>query len=121
MYQFAKNYPTLCKLDTIGLLASGRKLLAINIESVVTQKEGKPDFFYTSTMHGNEPEGYILMLHLIDTLLEGYGNSPEITKLIDNTHLIINPLANPDGVYAGGDSSVVDGTHDNANDVKSEP
>jgi hypothetical protein len=117
MYNFAKEYPDLCKLDTIGILASGRKLLAARISGKTVTGTGKPHFLYTASIHGNEPLGYVLMLHLIDSLLSGYNNSSRITKLVDNTEIFINPLANPDGTYAGGDSTVYGATRVNANEV----
>ena len=65
-------------------------------------------------MHGNELTGYVLMLRLIDELLNGYsgGNYLDIINEID---LWINPLANPDGAYVGGDYSVNGANRNNAN------
>jgi hypothetical protein len=57
-------------------------------------------------MHGDETTGFVLMLRLINHLLEGYGDDPEITDLVDETEIWINPLANPDGTYFGGDDAV---------------
>ena len=115
MRQFVKSYPELCKLDTIAILSSGRKLLAIRINGKT--KVGKPRFLYTSSMHGNETTGYILMLHLIDSLLSAYNNSSRITALIDNIDIFINPLANPDGTYAYSDSTIYGSSRVNANGV----
>ena len=72
---------------------------------------------YTSTMHGDETVGYILMLHLIDSLLNGYGSVQRITNLLNNYQIYINPLANPDGTYAGGNNTVYGATRNNANGV----
>ena len=41
------------------------------------------------------------MLRMADTLLKGYNQDAEITKLVDNLQIWINPLANPDGSYSG--------------------
>ena len=117
MYQFATNYPSLCKLDTIGILASGRKLLAVKISNNINTIENEPEFFYTSTMHGNEPTGYVLMLRLIDDLLSNYGKDSLITYLVNHVAIWINPLANPDGTYHSGDATVTGSTRYNANSV----
>ena len=61
---------------------------------------------YTSSMHGGETAGYVLMLRLIDTLLSGYGITPKITNIVKNVEIWINPLANPDGTYWGGNNTV---------------
>jgi hypothetical protein len=46
------------------------------------------------------------MLRLIDYLLSNYGTDPRVTGLVDNIEIWINPLANPDGTYAGGNNTV---------------
>jgi PKD repeat protein len=117
MYDFQDNYPDLCKVVTIGTLPSGRKLLAARISDNILTNESEPQFLYTSSMHGNETTGYILMLRLIDHLLTNYSLEPAITDLLDHLEIWINPLANPDGTYAGGNNSVAGATRYNANDV----
>jgi len=102
MLYFAATYPEICRLDTIGATVLGRKLIALKISDSVNVSEAEPEFFYTSTMHGDETTGYILMLHLADSLLRGYGISPRITDMVNKTEIFINPLANPDGTYRTG-------------------
>jgi hypothetical protein len=117
MQQFQSGYPNLCKLINIGTLSSGRKLLAVKISDSVNQKDPEPEFFYTSTMHGDETGGYILMLHLIDYLLTNYGVDQRITNLINNTEIYINPLANPDGLYQYNNNNISGATRTNLNGV----
>ena len=117
MNQFATDYPDLCELKTIALLPSGHKLLLIHINNDLTTEQNEPEFLYTSTMHGDEVVGYVLMLRLIDNLLSNYGTNTEITNLVNNVDLWINPLANPDGTYAGGDNTVYGATRYNGNGV----
>ena len=114
MQAFADSFPSICKLHNLGTLTSGHKILAVQISDNVGSPENEPSFLYTSSMHGNELTGYVLMLRLIDELLNGYlsGNYLDIVNEID---LWINPLANPDGAYAGGDQSVNGATRNNAN------
>ncbi len=92
-------------------------LLALKISANTNLNKAKPRFLYTSSIHGDEPLGYVLMLHLIDSLLSGYGNVSRITKLVDNIDIYINPLANPDGTYSGGDSTIYGATRYNINNV----
>jgi hypothetical protein len=117
MQQFAANNPAICRLDTLGYTTNGRLLLAVKLSDSVNVSRGKPEFLYTSTIHGDETVGYILMLHLIDSLINGYGSGQRITNLLDNYQIYINPLANPDGTYAGGNNSVYGATRYNANGV----
>jgi hypothetical protein len=106
MKKFEKDYPDLCKLDSIGTTVLGRKIYVVKISDNVLSNEAEPEFFYTSTMHGDETTGYILMLRLIDYLLANYGTNPRVTNLVNNIAIYINPNANPDGTYNYGNSTV---------------
>jgi len=106
MYQFETNYPSICDVFSIGTLASGRQLLVAKISDNVGTDEAEPEFLYTSSMHGDEITGYITMMHLIDSLVSNYGSIAGITSLVNSTEIFINPLANPDGTYHGGNSTV---------------
>jgi len=117
MEGFASAYPDICKLDTIGYSTQGRILLAVKISDNVAGDDPEPQFLYTSSIHGDETAGYVLMLHLIDYLLQGYGANPEITQMINKTEIFINPLANPDGTYHGGNNSVYGAIRFNANNI----
>jgi hypothetical protein len=117
MAQFQTLYPNICNLDTITTLASGRRLLVLKISDNVNTDEAEPEYLYTSSIHGDETTGYILMLHLADYLLTNYGTNPEATDLINNLEIYICPLANPDGTYYGGNSTVYGARRGNANNV----
>ena len=118
MQEFASDYPEICRLDTIGLTTQGRLLLAVKISDQVDENEAEASFLYTSTMHGDEIVGYVLLLRLANTLLTGYGFDSEITTLVDNLQIWINPLANPDGSFSGSNNlSLVQAKRKNANDV----
>ena len=112
---FADSFPNICKLHSIGTLNSGREILIIQISDNVGQKENEPSFLYTSSMHGNELAGYVLSLRLINYILDNYGNNQRITNLVNEIDIWINPLANPDGAYAGGNQNVNFATRYNAN------
>jgi len=117
MQKFAENYPAICHLDTLGESIEGRYLFIVKISDNVHLDEPEPEFMYSSTMHGDETGGFILMLHLIDYLLEQYQIDQSVTNLIDNLEIWINPLANPDGTYAGGNQTIDEATRRNADGV----
>ncbi len=117
MQDFATNYPNLCVIDTIGTSIEGRLILAARISDNPGVEENEPEFLYTSSMHGDETTGYILTLHLIDYLLLNYGSDERVTNMVNSIDIWINPLANPDGTYAGGNSTVNGATRYNANYV----
>ena len=115
MYAFADSFPNICKVHSLGTLNSGREILIVNISDNVGQKENEPSFLYTSSMHGDELTGYVLMLRFIDDILNNYNTNNRITYLVNEIDIWINPLANPDGAYAGGNSNVWGATRSNAN------
>jgi len=115
MYQFQSTYPNLCRIVDGGNSIQGRKILFAVISDNVTQHETEPQFMYTSSIHGDEITGYVLMLRLIDSLLTTYGTNSRITQLVNNAEIWINPLANPDGTYRSGNSTVYGATRGNYN------
>lgn len=106
MYQFEADYPALCNVFSIGNTMEGRELLVARISDNVNLNENEPRFLYTSSIHGDETTGYILMLRMIDYLLSNYGTNDKVTGLVNGIEIWINPLANPDGTYFGGNNTV---------------
>jgi len=103
MQDFPVLYPGLCRLDTIGTSNYGKLVLALKISDNAGTDEDEPEVFFSSTIHGDETGGFIMMLRLANYLLENYNNDPELKILVDNLVIWINPLANPDGTYGTGD------------------
>ncbi len=117
MNQFVTDHPTICKLVTIKTLTSGRKIMLLKISDNINVKENEPQFLYSSSMHGDETAGYIGMLHYIDFLLTNYGTDARVTSLVNSMEIWICPLANPDGTYAGGSTTVNGATRFNGNNI----
>ncbi|MBQ6068381.1 MAG: hypothetical protein IJK84_02665 [Bacteroidales bacterium] len=117
MQRFVDSFPQLCHIDTIGTSLQGRLILSLAITGSSLSDVYRPEFFYSSTMHGDEVTGFYLMLRLCDTLLRSYGTSADITNLLDRTRISINPLSNPDGTYHGGNHTVAHAWRYNANTV----
>jgi PKD repeat protein len=117
MNQFELDHPALCEVFSIGKSVQGRQLMMAKISSPVSRTAARPQFLYTGTMHGDELAGFNLLLRLIDYLLTNYGINPQVTYLLDNVEIWINPNANPDGTYYGGNHTVWNSTRRNANSV----
>ncbi|MFC2101374.1 M14 family zinc carboxypeptidase [Bacteroidota bacterium] len=117
MNDFVTSHPDICKLVPIGTSIQGREIIAVKISDNVNNSDPEPEFFYTSSIHGDETTGYVLMLHLIDHILNNYGVDQRITDMVDHTEIFINPLANPDGTYWGGNNSVYQARRFNANGI----
>jgi hypothetical protein len=117
MDSFETKYPGLCRLTEIGLTPNGHKLLVIRISGSSGPLINKPAVLLTSSIHGDEPLGFVLLLRLIEYLLSQYGINPEITSLVDSAEIWINPLANPDGTFFTSDSTIYGATRFNSNHV----
>ena len=114
MQSFAIEHPERCTYFELGTLDSGRKLMFCRINN--GQPDGKPKFLYTSTMHGDETTGFMLMLRLIDELCTS--NDERILNLVNNLDIFICPNTNPDGTYYSGNHTVYGARRNNANDVE---
>lgn len=117
MNKFATDYPELCQIVKIGESVKKRDLLFAKLSDNVSKDEPEPRFMYTSTMHGDETTGYVLMLRLIDYLLKNYKRDEKVTKLIENAEIWIMPLENPDGTFYKSETSVSGSRRANANGV----
>ncbi|QQS37525.1 MAG: T9SS type A sorting domain-containing protein [Ignavibacteriales bacterium] len=117
MNMFSINYPGICKIVDAGTTIQGRKILFAVISDNVMIHEAEPQFMFSSSMHGDETTGYVLMLRLIDSLLSTYSTDARINNLVNNLEIWINPLGNPDGTYRTGNSTVNGATRYNANNI----
>lgn len=115
MDSFSHAYPSLCKIINAGSSIKGHSILFARISSDTTKI--KPKVMYSSAIHGNELAGYVLMLRFIDYLIKNYNVTSTVTRLVDSLEIWINPLANPDGAYKGGDNTVFKPSRLNADSV----
>ncbi len=113
MFQYGTDHPDHCEIIEMGTLPSDRKILLAHLHN--GSGNGKPRFLYTSTMHGDEVTGMMLMLRLIDYLLTS--NDTKVQNIMDNIDIYICPCTNPDGTYHGGNNTVYGASRYNANGI----
>ncbi|HEU4490631.1 MAG TPA: M14 family metallopeptidase, partial [Jiangellales bacterium] len=97
--QAAADNPHVTKLVTIGQSVNGTDIVALKVSrDAQVQPDGqKPATVYVGAQHAREwitPEMIRRLMHLV---LDGYGNDPQITDLVNTTELWFVPVANPDG------------------------
>ena len=104
-----------CELLDLGTLSTSnhRKILGVRINN--GNPDGKPKFLYSSTMHGDEVTGMIIMLRLIDEFCTS--TDPRIVNILNNVDLFIFPNTNPDGTYYGGNNTVNGARRRNGNNI----
>lgn len=114
LQQFAAKHPGICRLRQFGTTPGGHGLYVLKISDQPDTDEDEPAFFYSSSMHGDELAGYILMLQFAEHLLENYETDSRIRAMVNNLEIWINPLLNPDGAYFTSDSTVFGATRYNS-------
>ena len=119
MQNYARDYPTLCKMDTIGYSVNGRPIINMTISDNVGVDEDEPEFWWSSTMHGDETSGWYFLIRLVDDLLTKYDTDPQVANLVNNVEIYISPNTNPDGTFAESNdgTSIARATRRNANNV----
>ncbi|HEX8159085.1 MAG TPA: M14 family zinc carboxypeptidase [Solirubrobacteraceae bacterium] len=94
----AAGHPGLVKLITLphrSLL--GREILGVEIARDVNVDNGQPVFLQLGTHHAREWPSAEHPMEWAYDVVNGYGNDPEITRLVDATRTIVVPVVNPDG------------------------
>ncbi|HQI45653.1 MAG TPA: M14 family zinc carboxypeptidase [Bacteroidales bacterium] len=119
MTGYQTSYSNLFKKYELLTLSSGRKIIAGKLTSNVNQKASKPKFIWSSTIHGDETTGFVILLRYIDYLLSNYETNQRVKEIVDSIELWILPNTNPDGTYYNSSSgtTIVNARRENANGV----
>ena len=99
IHEFAAEYPQFITLESIGKSYEGRDIW---LATVTNQETGidteKPAVWVHGNIHAAEVSTSSACLHLLQTLMQGYGDDDRITYLLDTRAYYICPRLNPDGV-----------------------
>ncbi|GMR48790.1 hypothetical protein PMAYCL1PPCAC_18985, partial [Pristionchus mayeri] len=91
--------PDVTHLYSIGKSVEGRDLVVIHFSTTPMGHDIlKPEMKYVGNMHGNEPVGRELLIHLSDHLCQGYvAKDKDVMSLLNSTSIHILASMNPDG------------------------
>ncbi|MEV6268102.1 M14 family zinc carboxypeptidase [Kribbella sp. NPDC051936] len=97
--QTAAANPGLAKLVSIGTTVQGKPIVAVKVtkDARLVTDGSRPSVLYSGTQHAREwitPEMVRRLMHYV---IDGYGQSADITNLLNTTELWFLPVANPDG------------------------
>ncbi len=114
--QLAADHPDICRTFSWGQSVQGRQLWGLVISADVMNSTAEPEVRLSSTMHGDEPPGMVMLLDLAEHLVTNYGAAgyEDVTGLVDGYEIHLMPLHNPDG-YVGGFRTNVNGRDLNRN------
>ncbi len=98
MRKWAAEYPDLIDMYEVGFSYEGRPIYQLTLTNKKTGKAtDKPAAFFEGGRHSGEISAVESVLWLMQHLIEGYGNDPQITKIIDKNTIYLRPINNPDG------------------------
>ncbi|KAL1260791.1 hypothetical protein QQF64_008618 [Cirrhinus molitorella] len=92
------NFPEITSLQSLGQSVEFRTIWALEISNnPKVQEPSEPKIRFVAGIHGNAPVGTELLLEFAASLCINYGKNPAITRLINETRIVILPSINPDG------------------------
>lgn len=95
---FTLNFPKITAVRSLGQSVEFRTIWALEISNTPQEAEpSKPKIRFVAGIHGNAPVGTELLLEFATVLCTNYGKNPVITRLINETQIVIVPSINPDG------------------------
>jgi hypothetical protein len=98
LHGWAREFPDLTNLYSIGETLEGTPLLVLEITNKQTgDASDKPAYYYDGNIHAGELTAAEVALHFAWYLLDNYGRDARVTRLLDTRTLYVRPKFNPDG------------------------
>jgi hypothetical protein len=93
----AAAHPKRAKLQSLGRSCGGREMWVLTITSFERGDDRqKPAFWIDGAIHANEIQAVEVALYTGWYLLEMYGRTPFVTRLVDERTIYILPMMSPD-------------------------
>eukprot|EP00267_Zea_mays_P042210 XP_020394180.1 carboxypeptidase SOL1 isoform X3 [Zea mays] len=97
VHAFGSRCSNISRVYSIGKSVNHFPLWVIEISDKPRQRESEPAFKFIGNVHGDEPVGREVLMHLANCLCDNYLKDSLATLIIENMHLHILPIMNPDG------------------------
>ena len=95
---FAREYPHLIRLESIGKSHEGRDVWLVTATNFKSgEDKEKPAFWVDGNIHASEVTTSSAALYLIHSLVTKYKQNENITRALDTRVFYIVPRVNPDG------------------------
>jgi len=106
--QLQEDFPDIFAYYSLGKTYQGRDIWLVKISDNVNLDENEPGIFYTGGVHGDEKQGYEVVIYSLRTIAENYSSAnvnltftTRIKNIVNNSQLFFMPMVNPDGCEAG--------------------
>ena len=98
MRAFEALYPELADVYSIGESIWGQDLMMMTITNPeMGTHDEKPALYLDGGIHAQELTSSEVVLYVMAHLLNGYGEDPQVTELLDTRTFYLRPKFNPDG------------------------
>jgi len=95
---YAREYPSLIRLESIGKSHEGRDVWLITATNFKSGSDAeKPALWVDGNLHASEVTGSTAALYLIHSLVTRYKNDKNVRRAMDTRAFYIAPRVNPDG------------------------
>ena len=95
---YAKEYPNLIRLESIGKSYEGRDVWLITATNFKSGSDAeKPALWVDGNLHASEVTGSTAALYLIHSLVTRYAKDGTVRRALDTRAFYIVPRVNPDG------------------------
>ena len=96
------KYPDYVKREQIGTSVQGRAIYRydFNYYDVMNRVSERPTIYVNNSIHAVETHGVYAVLAFFKDLCDNWLNDEQLGFIHNNLHLIVVPLANPDGFVA---------------------
>ena len=104
LQSLSSKFPSLAKVDSLGLSGKGKDIWRIQISDNVTKNEpGEPRVKIVGNIVGNEATGRQMLIYLAEYLLEHY-DTGETKAIVDSIKISLIVSINPDGFEVAEES-----------------
>src|SRR5512141_2817806 len=95
---YAKEYPNLIRLESIGKSHEGREVWLVTATNFKSGSDAeKPAFWVDGNIHASEVTAFTAALYFIHSLVTRYKQDETVTRALDTRSFYIIPRVNPDG------------------------
>lgn len=94
----AARFPDLAQTVSVGRSLQGREISGLRISGRAAADAAAPNVYIVGCHHAREWITVELPLSLAAHLLENYAVDPLVRRLVDENHIYIVPMVNPDGL-----------------------